>query len=423
MIDISLLRLLKHKEQYDKLYKAVPEAGLDAKTKVILTDMGAWFKKYPYADCIDLGSFETFFLAYKHPNIGQDEEKARYYRDVIKNIGPDLEDSIEAGLREQLMELDNATRAANLIDSYNSGGDVDIMRELGKLVEIHTLALDKKIETPWIKPDLGELLAECSNTDGLKFRLDVLSDHMGGLQGGDLILACGRPDSGKTSFLASEISFMANQLPDDRPIVWFNNEGPGRRILLRVYQAALGLGIRGISELHATGNFVPSYQRSIGGAMDKIRIVDIHDFHFYEVEDIIREMNPGLVIMDMIDNIKFGGMNSGARTDQVLEQMYQQTRTLGVKYDVPIIATSQISNEGDGLLYPTKGMLKDSKTGKQGACDAMIMIGQANDQNMASVRGISTPKNKLKLEGMPSCPQQEVNFKMDISRYVDAVLE
>ena len=110
----------------------------------------------------------------------------------------------------------------------------------------------------------------------------------------------------------------------------------------------------------------------------------------------------------------------GVSDERVLEAMYQQTRNLGIKYDCPIIATSQISNEGDGLLYPSKGMLKDSKTGKQGACDAMIMIGQANDQNMAGIRGISTPKNKLKLEGKPSCPQEEVQFKMDIARYEDS---
>jgi hypothetical protein len=50
----------------------------------------------------------------------------------------------------------------------------------------------------------------------------------------------------------------------------------------------------------------------------------------------------------------------------------------------------------------------------------MIMIGQANDQNLAQIRGISTPKNKLKLEGKPSCPTEEVQFRMDTSRYEDS---
>ena len=419
MIDVSLLRLMKYRENYERLYKSLPDAGLDMRTKTLLVDFGAWFKQFPKATELDLPGFESWFLGMRHPAIGNDKEKARYYRDIIRNITQDLDASIEEGLREQLLELDNATKAANIIERYNSGDDVNVMRELSRLAEEHALQLNKKIACPWVKPDLGKLLAASSDTSGLRFRLTVLAEHMRGLQGGDLIAVCGRPDSGKTSFLASEITYMAAQLPDDRPIIWFNNEGPGHRIVLRIYQAALGMSLSKLGELHKAGTFRKLYEKAIGGVMDRIRIIDIHDFYFYEVEDIIRDMNPGLVVMDMIDNIKFTNINGAARTDQVLEQMYQQTRNLGVKYDTPIIATSQISNEGDGLLYPTKGMLKDSKTGKQGAVDAMIMIGQANDQNMAAVRGISTPKNKLKLEGMPSCPQEEVNFIMDISRYHD----
>jgi replicative DNA helicase len=420
MIDVSLLRLLKHREHYERLYKSLPDTGLDARTKTILQDFGAWFKQYPKADIIDLGAFSTFFFGIKHPAIAADPEKHRYYTGVLRNIEPDLEEHIEQGLREQLLELDNATRAANLIERYSSGEDLNVMRELATLVEDHALQVDKKVECPWVRPDLGELLAEESDTSGLKFRLTVLSEHMRGLQGGDLILVCGRPDSGKTSFLASEITYMAAQLEEDRPVIWFNNEGPGKRILLRNYQAAVGAPLSALSKMHKAGAFMPAYEEALNGTKDKIRIIDIHDFYFYEVEDIIRDMNPGLVIMDMVDNIKFTNMSGASRTDQVLEAMYQQTRRLGVKYDCPIIATSQISNEGDGLMYPTKGMLKDSKTGKQGACDAMIMIGQANDQNLAQIRGISTPKNKLKLEGKPSCPTEEVQFRMDISRYEDS---
>lgn len=420
MIDISLLRLLKYKVQFDRLYKSLPEAGLDPRTKTILSDFGAWFKKFPDAEVIDLGNFQTWFLGIKHPAIGKDPEKSRFYVDMIRNIGPDLEQSIEQGLREQLLELDNATKAANLIERYSSGDDLDIMRELSLLIEEHDLQLQKKVESVWVEPDIGELLNEVSDTGGLKFRLSVLAEHMRGLQGGDLVLVNGRPDSGKTTFLASEITYMAAQLPEDRPVIWFNNEGPGKRIYLRIVQAALGIKLSELGKLHESGGLWAAYEQAIKGSRGKIRVKDIHDYYFYEVEDIIRENNPGLVIMDMIDNIKFTNLSGAARTDQVLEAMYQQTRNLGVKYDCPILATSQISNEGDGLLYPSKGMLKDSKTGKQGACDAMIMIGQANDQGYAALRGISTPKNKLKLEGMPSCPQEEVKFLADIARYHDA---
>lgn len=104
--------------------------------------------------------------------------------------------------------------------------------------------------------------------------------------------------------------------------------------------------------------------------------------------------------MDMIDNIKFGGelANLGSRTDQVLETMYQWARLLAVKYDCAMIATSQTSGDAENVMWPTQAQLKDSKTGKQGAADVIVMMGRVND-NPGS-RYLSTPKNKRKRTGV-----------------------
>ncbi|MFN7318844.1 MAG: helicase DnaB, partial [bacterium] len=125
---------------------------------------------------------------------------------------------------------------------------------------------------------------------------------------------------------------------------------------------------------------------------------------------------------DMVDNIRFGGEvnNNGQRTDQLLEAMYQWARVRGVKFDCPIMATSQISADGDGLQYPTLPMLKDSKTGKQGAADVIITLGAVNDPMLARSRYIGTTKNKLVRTGVPSSPQTEVIFNGDRGRYEEA---
>jgi replicative DNA helicase len=90
-----------------------------------------------------------------------------------------------------------------------------------------------------------------------------------------------------------------------------------------------------------------------------------------------------------------------------------------VKYDCIGLATSQISNEGDGLQFPSLGMLKDSKTGKQGACDFQLMIGASNDPGLAPVRWLGLPKNKLRREGAKGDPRAEVQFQPQIARYAD----
>ena len=147
--------------------------------------------------------------------------------------------------------------------------------------------------------------------------------------------------------------------------------------------------------------------------------MDIHDFWSYEVEDVIKQSNPAIILFDMVDNIRFGGEvgNNGQRTDQLLEAMYQWGRVQAVKHDCVAIATSQISADGDGMPYPTLSMLKDSKTGKQGAAEAIITIGASNDPVLASSRFMGSTKNKLHREGGPKDPRCEVIFDGLRGRY------
>ena len=161
------------------------------------------------------------------------------------------------------------------------------------------------------------------------------------------------------------------------------------------------------------------YAEALGGRPGVLRVFDIHDMWNHEVQDLMDLHPPALVVFDMIDNIKFGGEanNNGQRTDQLLEAMYQWARLQGVKYDCGVMANSQISADGDGLQYPTLPMLKDSKTGKQGAADVIITLGAVNDPMLANSRYIGTTKNKKVRTGVPSSPQQEVIFDGARGRY------
>lgn len=209
---------------------------------------------------------------------------------------------------------------------------------------------------------------------------------------------------------------LAELYPDRfRPVVWLNNEGPGRRILSRIRQAALGMSTGEIREL-GPNKARQLYIEAIGGDEQRIMVKDIHGFTNWEVEEMLRKLDPGLVIYDMIDNISFvgGTINHGERTDQILEAMYQWARALGVRLDFPGIAMSQISADGEGHRWPLQSWLKDSRTGKQGACDFILTGGF--DPNLPSTRFIGTTKNKLKLEGAKGNPEAQVFFDADRAR-------
>lgn len=213
---------------------------------------------------------------------------------------------------------------------------------------------------------------------------------------------------------------MAGQMPPDRNVLWLNNEGPGKRIIPRLYQAATGLSMTQMKEEHSANRLEQAYIEVVG-RRDRIRVMDIHGWGNAQVEQLIEEHNAGVCVFDMIDNIN--GFGSEARTDLQLEAMYQWGRERMVKFDCIGLASSQISAEGDNMQFPPMSALKDSKTGKQGACDFQIMIGSVNDPNMRNSRFIGIPKNKLRRADGPGNPQQEVLFDGTRSRYLDIQVE
>lgn len=414
MIDVQLLRILKYRGEYNKLSGALPKAALDPQTVAILADFGVYFEKFPEHKTID---FQVFLPMFKRQHPGLTDEQFNSYVGIIRNMVPDADDCTRQGILADMHELALGTRVANLIAQFEAGDlDGDIATEIGLAIDRYKIDMGAKAAA-WIDTDIGELLQDEMDDAGIRFRLACLNESMRGLRPGDFGIVAGRPDKGKTTFLASEMTFMARQLPQDRNILWMNNEGKGSRIVPRLYQSALGIPMSEMVAMHSAGALVPKYRELIGGRLDRIRVFDIHGYNNGQVEQLLDQHNPGIVVFDMIDNIK--GFGSEARTDLALEEMYKWGRERMVKYDCIGIATSQISNDGDGLQFPTLGMLKDSKTGKQGACDFQMMIGASNDPNLQGSRFISLPKNKLRREGGPSDPRCEVQYLPGKARYQD----
>jgi replicative DNA helicase len=69
--------------------------------------------------------------------------------------------------------------------------------------------------------------------------LNWLNKSLGSLRKGDFGFIFARPETGKTTFLASEMTHMVTQTEGD--ILWFNNEEQGKKVAFRCYQALFGV--------------------------------------------------------------------------------------------------------------------------------------------------------------------------------------
>lgn len=417
MIDIVLLRLIKHRKEWSMLKDVIPKSNLSDETLALVADFGKYFEAYPSHEILDLLTFMPKFRTW-HAGISDDQFAS--YTAILRNISPEPDEDQKRNILQDLADIELMTKVANTIEAFKDGDVADPYSSITEQLDNYRKRRGLKVMT-YIDTPIGDLLQQEFDDAGVKWRLNALNNSTRPLRPGDFGIVAGRPDQGKTTFITSEATYWAPQLPEDLNVIWLNNEGPGDRIIPRLYQSALGISMSDMKLMHSEGKLVDAYRAKIGGRLDKIRVFDIHGKTTGMVANILEENKAGIAIFDMIDNIH--GFGDAARTDLMLEKMYQWARELMVRLNCIGIATSQISQDGDDMRFPALPMLKDSKTGKQGACDFQLMIGSISDPAFQYSRFLSLPKNKLMRPDGKKDPKAEVQFDPVRARYEDMTME
>lgn len=271
-------------------------------------------------------------------------------------------------------------------------------------------------EIEYVSDDLEELYSSAVAEAGLRWRLESLNIRLGSLRKGDFGFVFARPETGKTTFLASEATAMAQQAKKEGkgPVLWLNNEEQGNKVKLRCYEAHFGRPLATmVSDIQA---FKERYLGSVG---THIRMVDRAQISKFDVERICKEISPSLIIMDQIDKIQ--GFESD-REDLRLGYIYQWARELAKTY-APVIAVCQADGSGEGVRWLSMANVANAKTSKQAEADWILGIGRINDPGYDEIRYLHLSKNKL-LGDKDTNPglrhdRWEVLIEPRIARYTD----
>ena len=282
------------------------------------------------------------------------------------------------------------------------------------LDKISKMEIDKPLEEEitFVTDDLEELYASQVTTKGLRWRLDCLNKSLGSLRQGDFGFLFARPETGKTTFLASEVTHMATQ--SEGNILWFNNEEQGTKVMMRCIQASLGLSL---PELYQ--DLKGNKEKFIHKTQHKIKIFDQASISYKDVNKICEQIKPSLIIFDQIDKIK--GFEQD-RNDLMLGAIYQWARELAKDY-APVIAVCQADGTGEGVKWLNMGNVANAKTSKQAEADWILGIGKTNDEGLEYMRHFCISKNKLvgDSDSVPDMRHGKFDcvIKPDIARYVD----
>lgn len=418
-MDHNLLCALKDRARFRQLRGAVPDSMLGQETVAMLAWFSKYFESFPDKERIETDVLHSLFTLRAQ---GSPEQLA-VMRALINRLDQPVPQEVLDGITHQLLERDFAGRAAALLNAYEAGEELDLTYELNRMASESMRRISQQSPSSYVDDDIADILASFENDRGLKLPTHALRNGVGGLQGGDVLLVGGRPDKGKTSLIAAILAGFAPQLQglnlSGRPMLWCSNEGSGRRIVPRIYQAALNVDFTELCALSNSGELAAKYAKAVAG--ETIRVKDVHGMTLGQIEQTVEEMGPCVVVLDMPANIRSAAVSGGNKTD-ALESVWQEFREMMVRHDAVGIGTAQISSEGDDKLYPGYGAIKDSKTGVQGAVDVMLMMGALNSPDMATLRGFSTPKNKRQMHGTPSHIEAEVFFDSAKCQFTDGNL-
>ena len=416
-LDLTLLRLLRTRDRYDLYNRSVPKEILEPHTRIILDDYGKWYAESNGAPVTEDGFLPWFLLA--HPKL-KAEPKA-LLTSIIKNAQAAVPEDVERGILARLEDARQAQALTSMLERYNAGEEVSIMRTVQQLAE--SVPMDRA-DLPEAEFNIDGMLDDEQNDWGFSWPQDALNQSMRHLRPGDFGIIGARVDIGKSSKIAHAVAHWAPQVDklfpgEDRSIIWLNNEGPGNRLNQRLVNATLNMNMEELVNARSSGRNLWDEVLQAWGGRRVVTVYDVHDRPLSFLENIVRRTKPVIVVVDMLDNVQFDGAvgNGGQRTDQILEAAYQRARIWGVKYGTAVIATSQLSAEAAGNLYPGMHMLSNSKTGKAGAADFVMMVGASDDPLLRNSRWLSLPKNKLHRSGGPKDPRVEIPFDGPRSRF------
>ena len=374
--EAALIKILLELDVYNK-YRSFIDVQDDKELKLLYAFLDKVMERYQRDVSFD--EYSVVVLG----SITQDKPVIAKILDVIREASVDKEVAEE--LLIQARERKQAHDLALLAIAVTEGKKT--LADLKEALDTQEVTKQEISDDKFVSDDLEVLYEGFVQKQGLRWRLQSLNRMLGSLRRGNFGFIFARPETGKTTFLASEATHFASQLgEEDGPVLWFNNEEEGQQVQIRCYQGALGVTRDELFIDVADSKL--KYQSLIRG---KLRIYDSASISKLQVERLCRELHPSLIVFDQLDKVK-GFV--GDREDLRLGTIYIWARELAKTY-CPVIGVCQADGSAEGKKWLTMENVASAKTAKQAEADWILGIGATHQEGFEYIRHLHASKNKL----------------------------
>ena len=408
--EYSIIKTFLSYEQWEKYHDKLTAKDFPEDIQLLYRTLDTFHQSNEQKHSLHLQDLANLFFASRP----RDEDFYKQIFETLDGYNPVTETVVALvhGLQRQKLLRDLS------LASYEAAERKGTDKSLQRIEELYgqlsgTSQTQEELESVELVSDsLTELLDATYNIPGLRWRLNALNRALGSLRRGDFGFVFARPETGKTTFLASEVSFMATQ--SGGPVLWINNEEVHDKVKTRLYQATFGATLEQL--LSNPKAYEEEYLSTMSGRVLMPKQVA---FSRTDVERLCKKYKPALIVIDQIDKITGFAAD---REDLMLGTIYQWARELAKLYG-PVIGVCQADGSGEGVRWLGMGNVANAKTSKQAEADFILGIGAIHDSGWESIRFLNISKNKLSGD-KDSDPKLrhghlEVKILPEIARYAD----
>jgi len=402
MIEKQMIRLMLNKKFYTQ------HKGMLSPT-VFAGDISALYETIQkahekYTDDIKVDELYSLHTAIFNPALTRAAKEK--FSELVEDIKEVQEPSKEIAkdIMRILSDRDLAQRIAVEATEIFNGKEANFT-DISGMIEKHKQNINEE-KTPAVTSDVEQVLDLLDVTTKWKFNIPVLKENVGGIGGGNLMIAFARPETGKTAFWVSLCAGPNGFAEQGAKIHAFINEEPAIRTQMRAISCYTGMTRE---EIIQEKNIA---QNSWTEIKNNISMFDTVDWSMEDIDAHCEKHKPDIIVIDQLDKINVTG--TYARTDEKLRQIYTSVREIAKRRDCAVIAISQASADAHNRNSISFDQMENSKTGKAAEADLIIGIGRNSNSDLENkIRTLCISKNKINgYHGEPVC-----TIRRAISRY------
>ena len=374
-------------EKKHRLFTSLPT--IQKEIKLLLNLIKKYYEAYPDHSYIGPTELKTYY-DHQFPN----SRDAALYKELIDSVSEgEVSTSMMNDIMEQGVEMAFAQDIVTKLIPVMKGDKFGVLGAMKDEIDTFNAHLknpprDTNSLTPCTMSPT-ELLTSALNPVGPRWLVETLNMIIGPAQLQTLGCIFGFVESGKTSFMLSNLVSMAYYYRESGEMICFlGNEEASRRVNERLLTSFLNKSKAELKE--DTQLDVDSAVGELG--FNRIKVFD-QILHINQVRKCLDDWGPKILVIDQGSKVSH---DIRCRDTDTIRVLYNCYRDLAVEYDCAIITIEQGVGEAENRQWLKLSDIYNSRVGLQGELDYAIGIGKILEQKgRENLRYFHVSKNKL----------------------------